>query len=156
LNRLFGSLEGQGVTTADYYGKDTLTLGGPIQLGDQVVMVIKASPDHRYYWKSRTFDTYADNTWTATPGLELNQPNGNLTILYPPPEPAARRDVKQVFKVVTNSSRLIYAAPQPVQISLPAAMEMDYVDKAAGTVNPGVIRPITPLKDGDTYSVMSS
>jgi len=32
LNRLFSSVEGQGMATADYYGGDLLTLGGAINL----------------------------------------------------------------------------------------------------------------------------
>jgi hypothetical protein len=63
INKLFGALEGQGVATADYYGSDTLTLGGAIQLGDQIVVIVKAPLGARYYWRSRVFDTYSDGKW---------------------------------------------------------------------------------------------
>ena len=33
-NRLFSSLEGEGIATSEYYGGDELQLSGAIQLGD--------------------------------------------------------------------------------------------------------------------------
>ena len=49
-NRLFESGEIEGPTTADYYGSDSLQLGGAIQLGEQTVMLVSAPPGRRYYW----------------------------------------------------------------------------------------------------------
>ena len=44
-NRLFSSVETQGPTTADYYGSDSLQLGGAIKLGEQTVFLVSAPAD---------------------------------------------------------------------------------------------------------------
>src|SRR5581483_6047058 len=156
LNKLFGSLEGQGIASADYYGGDKLTLGGAIQLGDQIVMVVKAPEGPRYYWKSRVFDLYEDGTWSSPRSLQLSSEQPGLTIRYPPTDPNARRDVEQHFTMILGASRLIYGAPQPTLLGLPALVDMDYIDQSARTMNPAVFRPIKPLEAGDEYSVVSS
>ncbi len=157
INKLFGALEGQGIATADYYGSDTLTLGGAIQLGDQIVMIVKASPGPRYYWKSRVFDTYADGKWVSERrDAPLRDEEPGLVLRYPPLDPSVRRDVSQQFTMVLGASRLVYAAPQPIMVDLPVEVEMDYVDTLTRTINPSVIHPLTPLQAGDEYSVLSS
>jgi transglutaminase-like putative cysteine protease len=156
LNRLFSSLEGQGLATADYYGGDRLTLGGAINLGDQVVMVVKAPPGPRYYWKSRVFDIYANGVWTSPRNLQLAADKPGLILRYPLTDPAARRDVEQRFTMVLAASRLVYAAPQPVTLGLPAMVDMEYAEPASKTINPSVIRPLAPIATGDEYSVQSS
>lgn len=60
-NRLFSPIETTGPATTDYYGADSLELGGAIKLGEQVVFSVTApapQPFQRYYWRSRVFDTY--------------------------------------------------------------------------------------------------
>jgi transglutaminase-like putative cysteine protease len=156
LNRLFSSVEGQGMATADYYGGDVLTLGGAIDLGDQVVMVVKAPPGPRYYWKSRVFDIYSTNKWSSPRGLQISTEKAGLQLRYPPTDPTARQDVEQRFTMVLGASRLVYAAPQPVTLGLPVQVDMDYVDAAQKTINPSVIRPLNTLEAGEEYSVLSS
>jgi transglutaminase-like putative cysteine protease len=157
INKLFGALEGQGVATADYYGSDMLTLGGAIQLGDQIVMIVKAPQGPRYYWESRVFDTYSDGKWLSTRhDTPLRDEQPGLVLRYPPLDPSVRRDVSQQFTMVLGASRLVYAAPQPVMVDLPVEVEMDTIDPLTRTINPSVIHPLTPLQAGDEYSVLSS
>ncbi|MEP7284476.1 MAG: transglutaminase domain-containing protein [Chloroflexota bacterium] len=154
LNKLFGSLESEGAATADYYGGDTLTLGGALQLGDQIVMVVKAPPGPHYYWKSRVFDRYQLNTWSSPRNLELSGPN--IDFKYPPIDSTTRRNVSQQFTMAVSTSGLVYAAPQPLTFNLPIKVEMDYVDEAAQTINPSVTRQMDRLSEGDSYTVTSS
>lgn len=157
LNRIFGSLEGQGLATADYYGSDRLTLGGPISLGDRIIMVVQAPtplPSQRYYWKSRVFDTYSANQWSAERSTLLKSTGNTLTLAYPNVDPATRREMTQRIRVAIGGSRLVYAAPQPIDIGLPVSVETN--ELAQGVYDPVVIRPLTVLKEGDTYSVTSS
>jgi len=163
-NRLFSSLEGEGIATADYYGGDELQLGGAIQLGDQPVMYVAAPNDGaRYYWRSTTFDSYdfGANRWrhvrtvrafTDEPGLRLNVGAD-----------AARREVEQTFSMLIRASKLVYAAPQPVVLGLPVSAELDCVeDFGRNCVNESrpsdvaIISARKPLRRGDEYSVVSS
>ncbi|HLY27486.1 MAG TPA: transglutaminase domain-containing protein [Aggregatilineales bacterium] len=156
LNKLFSNLESKGAPSADYYGGDTLQLGGAIRLGDQIVMVVKAPTGPRYYWKSRVFDRYESNSWTSPRSYEITADGPGLELKYPPVDPSLRQSVDQKFSMEIGSSRLVYAAPQPVTFGLPVVVDVDYVDQAAKTVNPSVTRPVNPLQNGDTYQVTSS
>lgn len=153
LNKLFGSLEGQGAASADYYGADKLTLGGAIQLGENPVMVIDAPSVPRYYWKSRIFDTYENGEWTANRGNAVTDPNA-LTLSYPVTDPQARRDVEQHFLMIMGASRLVYAAPQPRLIQVGARAEVDFLGN--GQMDVGIVRPLEPLLRDQTYTAISS
>ncbi len=164
-NRLFSSLEGEGIATADYYGGDELQLSGAIQLGDQPVMYVKAPFGPRYYWRSTVYDSYDFGSWrwrhvrtvrafTDDPGLKLN---------IGPALPNARRDVQQEYTMLIRASQLVYTAPQPIELGLPVEAELDCVDDLGrGCVNDNrqsdvaIIRARKTLRIGDTYSVISS
>jgi hypothetical protein len=164
-NRLFASLEGQGIATTDYYGGDELQLSGAIQLGDQPVMIVKAPYGPRYYWRSTVYDSYDFSSWqwrhvrtvrayTDNPGLQLN---------IGPSLPGARQDVRQTFTMLIQASRLVYAAPQPTMLDLPVEAELDCVDDFGRTcVNDdhqsdvAIIRARKTLRTGDQYAVTSS
>jgi hypothetical protein len=65
-NRLVEPVEAEGPATADYYGGDSLNLGGAIRLGDQVILLVDATTDYRYYWKSRVFERYVNGRWSPS------------------------------------------------------------------------------------------
>lgn len=156
-SRLFAPLEGQGTTSTDYYGRDELLLGGTIQLGDQVMMLVQAPNTNRYYWKSRTFDTYTNGRWTSLDGQNYSSDNNNiLDIPGQPYQLGTRRDVLQKVTIVTGPSRLIYAAPQARRVGLASQVEATFIDPVSKTLNPIVIRPNSTLNDGDSYTVISS
>ncbi len=164
-NRLFSSLESQGIATADYYGGEKLQLSGAIQLGDAPVMVVEAPQGPRYYWRSTIYDTYDFSTWewkhirsvrayTENQGLEFNIGDS---------VPGARSEVDQRFKLLIRASELIYAAPQPVYVNVPVEAELNCQDSVGRTcVNEGrpadvaIIRAREVLRKGDSYSARSS
>jgi hypothetical protein len=155
-SRLFTPLEGQNTTTADYYGRDELQLSGAIQLGDQLVMTVKATPGPRYYWKSRTFDMYTNGLWRSQDGQTFGSDQGQpLNIQLQAFAAGSRLPVSQTFTIVSGPSRLIYTAPQAAQISVPSEMEATFIDANARTLNVSVIRPKTTLENGSTYSALS-
>ncbi len=156
LNKLFNGVESKGAPSADYYGGETLQLGGAIRLGDQIVMTVKAPPGPRYYWKSRSFDQYENNTWSSPRSYEITADSPGLELKYPPFDPDLRQSVDQQFSMEIGLSRLVYAAPQPVTFGLPVQVDVDYVDQTAKTVNPSVTRPLDVLQQGDSYTVTSS
>jgi transglutaminase-like putative cysteine protease len=157
LSRLFSPLDGQNLTSSDYYGRDELQLGGAIQLGDQIVMLVKATPapNLRYYWKSRSFDTYSNGLWKSIPGNTYSSTNNllEIPIQY---EYGSRTEVLQTISIVTGPTRLIYAAPQVVRVGLNSEVEANIIDPKLGTLNTSVIRPKSALQDGASYSVLSA
>lgn len=153
-NRLFASVETQGPTTADYYGGDSLQLGGAIRLGEQVVFLVNAPPGRRYYWRSRVFDTYSSGSWLPGANVRLTVESSPLTIDFEPQDLNARVPIQQQFTMGLNASRLIYAAPQPSQIDLPTRSDLMYTPDRQG-MNVSVIRPLKVINLGESYTVTS-
>jgi transglutaminase-like putative cysteine protease len=154
LNKLFASVEGEGVATADYYGGERLTLGGAIQLSEQPVMAVQAPREHRYYWKSRIFDTYGNSQWTTTRTAAIDSDSQLAYVIQHPREDLTRRvEVEQQFLMIMGS-RLVYTAPQPSAVRLPVRIEYNEIP---GTLaqDPAVLRPLNPLARGDVYSTVS-
>jgi len=155
-SRLFGGLEGA-ANTPDYYGGQTLSMGGPVSLGSQTVMLVSAPGGYRYYWRSKLFDGYANGRWISDADDRIEAEYG----LLPPEEhiPALlRQNVQQRFEIVIPATRLLYAAPDPVAFaSLPVTYDLIYtagVDGGSGTVT--TVRGKNPLLTGRVYNATSS
>lgn len=154
-SRLFSTVEMQGPTTADYFGGDSLQLGGAIQLGEQTVMLVNAPPGRRYYWRSRVFDTYESGRWTPAADIRMTDDQTPLDIINPPEAMAARDTVQQQFTLALNASRLIYTAPQPVRVDVPSRTDLRYTTGREAMIV-SVIRPIRALDRGTTYTATSA
>jgi len=165
-NRLFSSLEAQGVATADYYGGDELQLSGAIQLGDQPVMFVEAPYGPRYYWRSTIYDTYEISTgrWKHVRSVRAYTDEDGLQFNIGTFNPGARQDVEQTFNMLLRSSELVYAAPQPILMGLPVEAELDCIEDFQRTCinenrpsDVAIIRTRKKaLRTGDTYTVTSS
>jgi transglutaminase-like putative cysteine protease len=158
-NRLFSAAETQGPTTADYYGGDSLQLGGAIRLGDETVFLASAPQGRRYYWRSRVFDNYDRGRWTSAADTRLTDPEAPLVVESEEFVPGARVPVQQTFTMGLSASRLIYTAPQPLNIQLPTRTDLRYIpDPTTATQDMlvSVIRPMNVLYQGDTYTATSS
>ena len=157
-SRLFAPIEGEGPATADYYGGDLLSLGGAVRLGDEIVMLVAAPPpEHRYYWRSRVFERYADGQWSPSADLRVTDQSAPLELSMNAEVIGQKRQtVNQVFTVGTARSRLYYAAPQPAFVDGTGRIDLIYTDKPNNSsMNVSVIRPLKPLKRGETYHVRS-
>ncbi|MAS35764.1 MAG: hypothetical protein CL610_17270 [Anaerolineaceae bacterium] len=166
-NRLFASGDLQGPTTADYYGGDSLQLGGAIQLGEQTVMLVSAPPGRRYYWRSRVFDTYEAGRWLPAADTRLTDPQSPLNVIHEPYVDGARVPVSQTFTFALRASRLIYTAPQVLSVDLPTRTDLRYIgpdDRFTGpdgggsgvkAMNISVVRPAQVLERGEDYTAVS-
>lgn len=164
-NKLFSSLEGEGIATADYYGGDKLQLSGAIQLGDAPVLSVKAPEGPRYYWRSTVYDNYDFDTWewTHRRTVRAYTDNSGLQISIGAMASGARTNVDQHVTMLIRASNLVYAAPQPVRFGLPVEIELDCVDDFSNTcVNNhlpsdiAIVQPRETLRRGDTYTITSS
>lgn len=165
-NRLFSSLEGEGIATTDYYGGDRLKLTGAIQLGDRPVLAVEAPFGPRYYWRSTVFETYNANSWewSHVRTVRAFTDNFGLKFNQEPTLPGARQEVAQSFEILLRASDLVYAAPQPLRMGLPVEAELDCVlDRSSqacvngdGPTDVAIIRARSPLRQGASYTVTSS
>ncbi|NDJ62658.1 MAG: hypothetical protein GYB67_16165 [Chloroflexi bacterium] len=158
-NRLIFSPETRGPTTSDYYGGDSLQLSGAIRLGDEVVFLVDAPPERRYYWRSRVFTNYnsGQGSWTSSATHVLRDPQPPLEIAQEPLVPGARVAVEQQFTMGLNASRLVYTAPQPLRVELATRANLSYadIDDPASPMFVSVVRPMEVLYEGDTYDAVS-
>jgi transglutaminase-like putative cysteine protease len=152
-NRIFASVDTQGPVTADYYGSDSLELSGAIQLGEQVVFWVSVPQGPRYYWRSRVFDTYEAGRWLPAVDKRLTDADGTLELSLGQYVGAARQPVEQVFTMGVNSSRLLYAAPQPARFDV--AARADLLETPDDAMNVSVVRPMSVLYRGDVYTASS-
>lgn len=164
-NRLFSSIDAEGIATADYYGGDELQLSGAIQLGDQPVMYVQVPNGPRYYWRSTVYDSYdfADWRWRHVRTVRAYTDDAGLELNIGTPLPNTRQEVNQVFTLLIRSSKLVYAAPQPVQFGLPVEVELDCVDdfqrncvNESREADIAIVRSRDTLRSGDSYTVKSS
>jgi transglutaminase-like putative cysteine protease len=153
-NRLFSLEGGARNAVANYYGGQTLTLSGEINLSDTPVMDVYAPLGPRYYWRSKVFDTFDGRTWTTVNDARLGSEFGVL--YYEDASYKLRRNVRQRFEIHIPASRLVYSAPQPSSVSLPVIFDVLYIDRSQerGTVNE--LRAESLLHDGDSYEAISS
>lgn len=166
-NRLFAAGDIQGPTTADYYGGDSLQLGGAIQLGEQTVLLVSAPPVRRYYWRSRVFDTYEAGRWLPAADTRLTDPQAPLNVLHEPYVDGSRVAVDHTVTIGLRASRLIYTAPQASYVDLPTRTDLRYIGDDDRFVNPenrtdavkamniSVIRPAKVLSSGESYRATS-
>ncbi|MBK8020708.1 MAG: hypothetical protein IPK19_04565 [Chloroflexi bacterium] len=156
-NRLFTTAEMAG-PTSDYYGGDSLQLGGAIRLGDQVVMLVSAPPGRRYYWKSRSFDVYDYGVWKSAAEVRLTDPEAPLSVEHEDYVAGARVPVQQTFTFALNASQLIYAAPEVLSVDLPTRTDLRFTpdeNLVGQNMLISVIRPLRVLYRGDSYTATS-
>jgi type IV secretory pathway VirB2 component (pilin) len=157
-NRLIEPIESEGPATSDYYGGDSLNLGGAIRLGDQVIMLIAAPQDQRYYWRSRVFERYSEGRWVPSATRRVPDLTAPLTILQPSGGDLGRININQTI-TMNSPSRLIYTAPQPLSVSIGGRIDLlrtngDQEDPNS-PMNVSVIRPERVIERGQSYTVTS-
>lgn len=153
-NRLFGTLRGGRIIVADYYGGARLRLGGPINLSDELVMRVAAREGFRYYWRSRLFDTYENGSWVGVSQDQIYDEYGALP--YEEESYLLRQNVHQSFEIYIRSSRLTYAASQPLSVSVPVRVEVIYTDEGRGLGTPLAVYAEDLLTEGEIYNAISS
>ncbi len=157
INRLFERLtsrvEGVGQQAElNYYGGDTLNLGGPIQLGEHTVMWVQAPDDvDYYYWRSRIYSYYDGYRWTAYP--EIRYTDQGPAAIIDQGAYFGRQIVQQTFTMAIDNLSSVHTAPQPYQINLRVDLDVTFVGDQQFDII--VIRPSEPLRAGDRYTVTS-
>jgi len=155
--RLFSSLEYQGRGTTASFGK-RMTLGGPVNLRDEPIF--EGQTPGRY-WLAVVFDEYTGQGWV----------NNDQDVAYLKPydsfPPIAtfelRREVTQTVRMLVSGSNVLFGAPQPIRVSIPAKMYLTLApppvqmpEGPSRVAYPSMLYSRLPLKQGDVYHVVSS
>lgn len=148
--RLFSTLQGGAVGLVEPFGP-SLSLGGPRDLQDIIVMDVVAPREGRYYWRGAVYSYYDGHRWKA---LEKER-----ILLIPGRQPpgiahdALRHPVTQTVTSYVPGRRLLVGASQPVAVDREAEA---YVN-LTGDAPLEFIRifSVLPLEAGGQYVVLS-
>lgn len=153
--RLFSSLNYQGAAVGEPMFGDTLTLGGPRDLGDQVIMDVNSASGR--YWRAVAYDTFTGRRWlnssTATQDID-----GGIHVFTPNFQ--ARQEVTQTITIRAPTGNVLMAAGQPVRVSLKATADLSVIEPAPGDRPPVaeivmLHRRDATLRPGDQYLAVS-
>lgn len=153
--RLFSSLNYQVGGGRPAFG-DSLTLGGPRNLGDTVIMDVRSTEGR--YWRAVSYDTYTGRRWlNSSNTLQSVASNSHVRT----PEFEARREVTQTIVSHYPAGNVLFAAPQALRVSLKAeamlnVIEMDARQEAPLAEITMLHRRGAELRSGDTYLAVSS
>jgi len=154
FNRLFSSLNPVPRPASAAFFGSTLSLGGPIKLGQRPIMDIEAL--YARYWRAATYDKYSGVGWVSTQ-LDLVNLNAN-DLRLDGLRDLLRVEVTQTVKVLVNDRDILYAQSQPIRFSIP--VEIRYTKtpspEAAPTIfDVSLVRSRRPLREGSRYVVTS-
>ncbi|MEA3334514.1 MAG: DUF3488 and transglutaminase-like domain-containing protein [Chloroflexota bacterium] len=153
--RLFSSLNYQGAEGRPAFG-DTLTLSGPRDLGDTVIMDVRSNAGR--YWRAATFDTFTGRRWINSNTFAQYVDNGSHVQT---PEYQARREITQTVTTHYPAGNVLFGAPQPVRISLKAEASLGIIEEASGDEELPLAeiamlrRRGADLRPGESYLVVS-
>jgi transglutaminase-like putative cysteine protease len=157
--RLFASLNYQGQGNVDSFGK-IMTLSGPVSLSNTPIMDVRA--ERGYYWRAVVYDKYTSSGWVNTDGETLSLDTNSSP--SPLPQFELRREVTQTIRPLQSGTSLLFAASQPIRVSLPARIEFSYVSSSVATgqdlsfpaANISIVRSRSRLKKNQAYTIVSS
>lgn len=155
FSRVFSALRAVARPAPSTFFGTTLTMGGPVQLGARPVMDIKT--DTGRYWRATVYDKYTGigwiNTHLDTLNLRANDPRLSAT------RDALRAEVTQTFKIFLPDQNILYAQAQPIRFNLPTEIRYGQPpssDPSASMLDLALVRARRPLREGDTYTVVSA
>lgn len=150
FTRMFSTLRSQARVYGNPFGR-MITLRGPRTLRDTPVLQVIAPGDRRYYWRGIAYDRYTGSGWlnTDAESVRLESPWQMPSLeTY-----SAREPVTQTIMVFLPRNTLVFAAPQPVRVSVPVQAE-GHINRD-GRLDISQITSIRTLMQGALYQVVS-
>lgn len=155
--RLFASLNYRPATASSWFGK-SMTFQGPLRLSDELVMEVEALKGR--YWRAVVFDKYSSAGWTATNTSTVDLEGGNPTIPgFSQSTDALRSQVAQNYTIIIPGGNIIFAAAQPLQVTMPIRLLMAGPAKEQPDATETAMAQVyakTQLYSGQRYSVTSA
>jgi transglutaminase-like putative cysteine protease len=154
FTRIFNTLNAVGRPDSTAFIGTTLTIGGPVQLGQRPVMDIQS--DAGRYWRATVYDKYTGIGWISTHldsvNLSANDPRLDNS------RELLRVQITQTIKIYLPSQNILYAAAQPVRFDVPTEVRFGHPPTPAAEgdlFDFTLARSRSPLREGATYHVAS-
>jgi transglutaminase-like putative cysteine protease len=121
-NRMYKSLNyGATATAVSAFGK-SMTFGGPVSLTDRPIF--DADAPERTYWRAAAYDEYTSSGWQNTSPdvavIDSNQP-------FREPQVSSTQPMTVTVYPLEQNQELIFAPPQPRQVSVPVNADIRLV-----------------------------
>lgn len=154
--RLFSTLNYQGIAVGDPVFGDTLSLGGARNLSDRLIMDVASSRGR--YWRAVAYDTFTGRRWLKTTSLTQAIDGGSHVRA---PQFDARSEITQTITIHTSTGNVLFAAGQPLRVSLKATADLGLVEQIPGENLPVaeitmLHRRESVLTPGDRYLAVSA
>ncbi len=146
-NRIFSSLRSRQPVYADPFGR-FLTLQGARFVTDAPVMDVTATESS--YWRAAAFNQYTGSGWMATNTRAIPLEAYEKAYRY---EGALRHPVTQTMTLYRPATSMIFAAPQPLQVSVP--VRADAWSPSDLVLDPVRLSADTAFAQGSGYVVIS-
>ncbi len=153
FNRAFPSLHvGVQPTSSAFFGA-TLTMGGPVHLGQQPVMDIQAYMGR--YWRAIVYDKYTGigwiNTHLSAASMRAGDPRLDAST------DLMRVHITQTVTVLTPGQNLLFAQAQPVLFTIPVQIRYGQPNTPEDLAVPDLALAISQrsLRDRDIFTVVS-
>ncbi len=121
LQNTVAGLKSPVVVVSEFFGSD-LGLGTGGALSEEIVFTVQVTEKRpegiRYYWRARSYDTYAEGQWRSSMESTRTIRAGEWPFLYP--DWKARKEVNLTFTPLLASIRNLYSPGVPLSISRPA------------------------------------
>lgn len=156
FNRLYSSLNYKPQPGPAYFA-DTMTLSGPVNLGD--TPIFDAVTDKGRYWRGIVYDQYTGRGWvnTATAITTLADEDERLSALGF----ELRQPVTQTIRVLQPGMTQLHTLPQPTDVDVPSRAQFSPVPQSdteadVAALNISMLQSRRPLETGDMYTAVSS
>lgn len=154
VSRAFSNVRGTENAAPTTFFSSSLSMGGPIRLGDREVFQIQ-SPYGRY-WRAVVFDTYTGVAWVSnteeSAGFLIGDPRLNTMPMD------KRRVITETVEVRLPTDNLVINASQPVRVNEAVDAKFNVGRTANGEAYLDIhqMRLQKSVKLGDQYVVVSS
>ncbi len=154
FTRVFSALRAVARPSSTAYFGSTLTMGGPVQLGQQPVMDVTA--DAGRYWRATGYDKYTGIGWlnTHVNAVNLSANDARLEAF----RDSLRVEVTQTIKLYLPDQNILFAAAQPLRFDVPT--EIRFGESPASDPQPvfdlALVRARRPMQPGESYQVASA
>ncbi len=149
--RLFSSLRSYGTATNDSYS-GSLTLGGPRNVGDSLIMDVFVPQELPYaYWQAVVFETYDDGAWSSPPGerVMIIPDDGPINV----PETQSREAITQTVRNFVPNAGTIYGMPEVIGSDKQLFVSQQLDSRGNSLVSAVQSRYV--LQQGDIYNTRS-
>lgn len=159
VTRAFSTVRGTENAGPTTFFSSSLTMGGPIRLGDREVFQIE-SPYGRY-WRAVVFDTYTGVGWLSTADESADFIVGDPRMKAMPADTNVLRQRKTITETVEirlPTDNLVVAASQPVRVNDGVSAKFNTARALNGEAYLDIhsLRLDRTVKLGDKYIVVSS